>query len=417
MILTILGGDSVSTPVLIREIATAFEPERLSVLEIRLQGRNRSRMNGILEYAQSRFAELNVSVHTDAREAARHSSHILCQVRPGGMVGRSADERLALRYGTPADEGLGLGGVAAYLRGFPVLDELLSSCASVSKDAEVFMMTAPLGPTTRLADRYFPGRAYGVCELPGVIAQSVCGQARDGGLEIATHDTAGVNHCSWLYNFRDVNGRDVTPEVIELLSSEVLGLKAKHAKEYGAVPMHYLRLFFEPAEVLREQYASTETRGEHLDRWREEVHQLLIDPSSSPLLIEQKLALRRNDWYRHGIVPALLTMTSAVSRRIVLNIPNAGLLSQLPDDAIVEAAVFGSQGGVDRLPLALLPDRPAELTVRLVEFETRLTGLPMAPSPADLEEVLSVHPFLTSIPTKVVSRELVAQVRHDHTGS
>ena len=115
MVLTVLGGSSPATPVLIESLRKAQLEGALGALELRLFGRNELQLRRIRDYFHATSEShagpaLQISTHCDIAGAVRGASHILCMIRAGGMDGRAHDERLALSAGVPADEGLAVGG-------------------------------------------------------------------------------------------------------------------------------------------------------------------------------------------------------------------------------------------------------------------------------------------------------------------
>ena len=220
--LAVLGGSSPATPVLIEALRSSQRAGRLGEIEVRLHGRNLSRLQRVCDYAAQRLRNEGLSARAltlaPARtlsDALRHATHILCMVRPGGMVGRAHDESLARRARTPADEGLGVGGLSCFLRGRETIIGLAEACARSAPRAHLLQMSSPLGLNVALSRRVFGDRAFGVCELPlttatklrQLLPAEVCEQWH-------SHSHAGLNHQSWLYDFRDAAGRDVTAAVI-----------------------------------------------------------------------------------------------------------------------------------------------------------------------------------------------------------
>src|SRR5690349_21980261 len=190
--LTVLGGSSPATPVLIDALRRSQRAGRLREIEVRLHGRNATRLAGIAAHASRRLAReeqragssvprLQVIAAKSLEDAFGGATDILCMVRPGGMLARAADEAIARDAASPADEGLGIGGLASYLRSREVFRGLAEAAARHASSANFLQMSGPLGVNVALTRRAFGSRAFGVCELPLTTATKLAQAVSPGG--------------------------------------------------------------------------------------------------------------------------------------------------------------------------------------------------------------------------------------------
>jgi 6-phospho-beta-glucosidase len=322
------------------------------------------------------------------------------------MPGRAADEAIARRAASPADEGLGIGGLACYLRGRDVIAGLAEAGARHAPAANFLQMSGPLGVNVAMTRRAFGARAFGVCELPLTTATRLARTVAPAGGAWSSHSHAGLNHQSWLYAFRDAAGQDVTGRVLDAIpATHSLGVDSQAIREAGAVPVHYLRMFLHTAREVAAQRGA-ESRGITLDRWSQRIEEGLAagdDPRVDALLGE-----RRMDWFDEGIVPVLEALRGREPRPFPLNVPAGDAFPGAPRDAIVEVDCEVSVQGVQPRAVPALPAAPAELTRRLIDYERALLELPREPGEARIAAALALHPLAPRERLHDTARELAA---------
>jgi len=410
--LCVLGGSSPGIPVLLSALAKARRGGELGYVDVRLHGRNRARLQRIVEYAHlSGQADFPVRATPLLDEALDGATHILCMLRPGGMQGRAQDEALALRAGIPADEGIGLGGLSCFLRGRPLMKAIVEQCRSRAPNALFLQMTSPLGLNVEIARQSFGARAIGVCELPRTTAGSVASELAGKGFDpLPRGRCLGLNHQSWLYDFRDESGRDVTPHVVRAIDTErLLGIDPGIVRDMGAIPMNYMRLYFHPGRVIEAQRRRACGRGEELQAWSDSLDAAYCSGDAPDVeRVSSLLAERRMNWFYEGVVPALAASVQSEPRTMPLNVPVAmhGL------DAIMEADCEISSRGIRALPAPPLPQGPWEITRQLIVFERAVLSFPHTPTKEALAEALELHPLTRGHDVQYAAGELATLARN-----
>jgi 6-phospho-beta-glucosidase len=395
--LAVLGGSSPGAPVLLEALEASRRAGRLDDIEVRLHGRNGQRLERIQRYIELQSGPaIKVLSSTRLEDVVTGATHVLCMLRPGGMEGRAHDEALALSAGTPADEGLGVGGLACFLRGRALMREVAERCAVLAPDALFLQMTSPLGLNVAIARRAFGERALGVCELPMTTSASVSSALASQGFKRDINRRCfGLNHQSWLYAFRDESGADITQEVLQQLDAAALvGVDSDIVRQHGAIPMNYLRLYLHTPRVLAEQRAQKACRGEQLAEWSRRLDDAYCaGPGPHVDAIADLLGSRRMNWFSHGVVPVIEASLAETPRIMPLNVASAGAVEGVATEAIVEVDCLVSRHGIDPIPAPPLPPLPAELTRQLLDFEQATLDLDEHPSAEAVEAVLGLHPL------------------------
>jgi 6-phospho-beta-glucosidase len=402
MRLAVLGGTSSGIPAFIEALRTSQEQGRLGTIDVRLVGRDPAKLAGVHSYitcwlrsrAEAPCHELSLTVHTQLSEAVEGATHVLCMVRPGGMAGRARDEALARAAGVPADEGIAVGGLACFLRGRQIMQALAKQCRESAPSAIFLQMSSPLGLNVAITREAFGSAAYGVCELPLVTKKKVLRHVASRlPRECVSARCAGLNHQSWLYAFTDQAGRDCTADVLGAIDGAALvDVESEIIRDFGAVPMPYLRLYLHTERVLAEQ-AGSRLRGSELASWTNRLDQAFRRASACTELIRGLLAERRMNWFEEGVLPVLEAFSSDEGSCVPLNVPCAGALAGIAAESIIEIDCSVSSSGAVALPVPPLPAKPLALTLKLVAYERAVLELPAAPSSGDLAEILSMHPI------------------------
>jgi alpha-galactosidase len=294
----------------------------------------------------------------DRRAALEGADFVINSIQVGMYPATVRDFEIPAKYGlrqTIADT-LGVGGIFRALRTFPVLDGIAADIAEVCPEAWLLNYTNPMAMNIAYLAAVQPKlKAVGLChsvfwtvhdlaELLGVPPEEI------------DYLGAGVNHQAWLLRFEH-RGESLYPKLDALLAKEPelrrrvrmdmyrrLGYfpteTSEHSSEYVPWYLHHdeeiARLRIPVGDYLRisagnvaeyEAVRASMKAGEPLDLTREATEY-------APQVI-------------HSIVTGTL-------RRIHANVPNHGLISNLPEGYAVEVPAV-----VDRL--GVRPERVGEL--------------------------------------------------------
>lgn len=422
-VVTVLGGASTSTPLLIEAIVRSQLRGDLPPLRLRLYGRRIDLLREVAGYSLERVKSrcelsngstdklLALEVSSDLASTLDGAAIVLCQIRPGGMVGRTRDERLPLALGIPGDEGLGPSGLACFLRGRPTMDALAAAIARTCPSAVYLQMTSPLGLNVARARSRFGLRCFGVCELPVTTAEKVCAAVEpligSGPLEVRY---AGLNHQSWLHDFRDALGNDRTTDVLAAIDDATLvEVEPEVIRRAGAVPMPYLKLYLHTEREAARQRGAKRMRGAVLRSWTERASETYLGSEGSKhRRLDAILAERRVDWYDKAVVPVIAAFLGDSDRVLPLNLANDGVLPGLSAEAIVELPARISRGRATALRVPPLPPLPWALTQRIVHYETAALRLTDSPAVDEIAAVLALHPLVPDESTAMTLSKQIA---------
>jgi alpha-galactosidase/6-phospho-beta-glucosidase family protein len=177
----------------------------------------------------------------------------------------------------------------------------------------------------------------------------------------------------------------------------------------GAIPVRYLRLYYERDQVVAEQRAGDGSRGRTLSHWFSAVDRLLtnFDPSRTGD-IAKKISERSIHWYHTGLVPALAGLTSSMPSELVLNLESTEEPVTMKTGAVIETNCLVSLDGVERSPIAKPPEGPMNLLRTLFRYESLCREIPPQYTTDDISEAVLAHPFVDS---NAMAEKIAARIR------
>jgi len=339
---------------------------------------------------------LNIRIQstTDRREALKDAKYVFCVVRIGGLEAFKLDVEIPLKYGIDQCVGdtLCAGGIMYGQRG---IAEMLSICKDIrevaAKDVLLLNYANPMAMLTSACNKYGGVNTIGLCH--GVqgghwqIATAL-------GLEKKDVDIicAGINHQTWYVSVKH-NGEDMTGKLLEAFENHPEFSKTEkvridmlrrfgyystesngHLSEY--VPWYRKR----PEEIMDwidlGSWINGETGGylrvctEGRTWFETDFPNWMKDPA-----LEYK---QENRGEEHGSYIIEGLETGRVYRGH-FNVVNNGIITNLPDDAIIEAPGYVDRNGISMPVVGDLPLGPAavcnsSISVQRLSVEAAVHG-------------------------------------------
>lgn len=306
---------------------------------------------------------LEVSAHTDRREAMAGATAVVVMIQVGGIASTLVDLEIPERYGLRQTIGdtTGVGGVFRALRTFPVLEGIAADVRAVCPDAWLLNYTNPMAMNVWWLSVVAPDvKAVGLCH-------SVYWTAHDlgelVGVDVAdTHfRAAGVNHQAWLLDWT-LDGQDLCPRLRDAIAAD------PELERRVRVEM-FRRLGYYPTETSEHssEYLSWFLRDDaQIERFRLEpgvYAQISRDNVAEFEDAERRLAAGEPLPLEEGAseyAPQVIhSLVTGARREIHGNVVNRGLIDNLPDGAVVEVPCTVDGDGVHPVPMGALPPQCA----------------------------------------------------------
>jgi 6-phospho-beta-glucosidase len=336
-----------------------------------------------------------IETTTDLDAALEGAALVIIQIRVGGLEARIHDESFPLSAGVPGDEGLGPGGLAAAWRTWPVLREILATCALRCPDSDVALLSAPLGILTRCAADAYPNlRIAGLCELPSVVLHEISEAVGEAHLQ---YDYVGVNHLGWFTRLEAAGGEDLLDAYAATRNGTAFPTGAL-IRELSAVPLPYVRLHEARSDVVEEQRAAPR-RGYAVASMAATAMQAYSAGNRED--VRRALAARHAPWYERAVAPwidAHLEGSSAqtffLTRRNEQYLQNADPESVLEIPNRMRDGQFSAKTSPTRVPKAV-----SETLEGFIAYEALAAEVVAAADAHRLARVLAAHPWVAGATT------------------
>ncbi|MDJ1133386.1 alpha-glucosidase/alpha-galactosidase [Streptomyces iconiensis] len=330
-----------------------IDPERLKTAE-----------GAARHIAGVRDASPRITAHADRRTALEGADFVINIVQVGMREATRTDFEVPASFGLRQTIGdtLGIGGIFRALRTFPLLKELGEDIAEVCPKAWLLNYTNPMAMNVQyLAQATGLTRVVGLCHS---VHWTMDGLAELVGVpyEEVTYRAAGVNHQAWVLEFTH-GGTDLYPRLDALIE------KDEQLRRRTRVDM-YRRLGFYPTETSEHSseyvpwYLHHDSEierlrlpvGAYLDIVDENVAE--YESTRDALADGRPLQVEGTMEYAPQIIHSVVTGTP---RTVYGNVPNHGLIDNLPADGTVEVPCLVDASGVRPTRAGALPPQLAAL--------------------------------------------------------
>lgn len=320
---------------------------------------------------------------TDRREALDGADFVIVMIQVGGVAAVRPDVEIPHRFGVDQAVGdtLGPGGVFRALRTIPVILDICRDMEELCPKALLINYSNPMAMICWAIAAATKIQAIGMCHSVQGTSRQLAGYI---GADYADVDywVAGINHQAWFLRF-EVNGQNAYPRLREAMASPEIYEKdrvrfemmrhfgyfvtesTRHMSEY--VP------YFRRTPELAERYAPPWRRDYDLYTKRQETYYEKVRRQVSG---EEPIPTDRTHEYCSYVIHSMQADTPF---RINANVPNTGLITNLPDGCCVEVPCFVDRLGVHPCYVGDLPPQLAALdrsniAVQNLTVQAALTG-------------------------------------------
>jgi alpha-galactosidase len=375
-----LIGDILSHP--------ALQASTLALMDID-PGRLERTASAARSLVASHHLPATIEATTDRRTALDGADYVIVTFQVGGLEAYRLDVEIPRKYGVDQTVGdtLGPGGVFRFLRSAPVFRGIAADLREVAPDALLLNYANPMAMICWYLDR-LGCRAIGLCHS---IEETSRLMARQVGVpyDEVEYLAAGINHLAWFLEFQH-GKRDLYPELRRVMGVRHLPHRNGQHPEIGPDPEGDLydgrmeRLRTEMMEAFG--YFHTESShhsseylpyfrknaalvAEYLpERWDYYERCSAHDDSgwTESLLAELTAELTPSREYGATVIHA---METGEPSRIYGNVPNRGVITNLPQGSCVEAPCQVDGLGVHPFAVDVLPPQCAALNLGMIRVQ------------------------------------------------
>ena len=353
-----LLGDILSFPELAESTISLFDidPERLRTSEI------------VARKVGAAFgAHPAITATTDRRKALDGADYAISMIQVGGYKpGTVIDFEIPKKYGlrqTIADT-LGIGGIMRGLRTIPVLLSMCRDMEELCPDVTFLQYVNPMAMNCWAISRASKIKTVGLCHSVQGTAEQL---AHDINIPIEeiNYIAAGINHMAFYLRF-ERNGQDLYPLLRQVIAENRVPdwnrVRYEILKRFGCFVTESSEHFSEytPWFIKRDRPDLIEQFNVPLDEYIRRCEAQIAGWYKMRDLFESDapIEVRRSHEYGSLIVHSLETN----QRRVIYgNVPNYGLIDNLPQGCCVEVPVLVDKNGLQPTRIGTLPPQLAAL--------------------------------------------------------
>jgi alpha-galactosidase len=364
-----------------------------------------------------------VEATMDRAEALKGADVVLVTILAGGTNVWRHDIEIPKKYGVDINIGdtRGPSGIFRALRTIPVMLDIAHDMERYCPDATMLNYTNPMAMLCRAMQREASIRLAGLCHSVQGTAMML---ARWIGapMEEITYTCAGINHMAWYLKF-EWNGKDAyplirraiteNPEIYneEIVRNEMFLHLDYYVTESSGHNSEY-NWWFRKRPDLIEKYCTHGTGwnpGEYAyilkeyqkreNTWRDEAKKWFAD--------DTPISLERGHEYAAYIINALM---GGEPFEFNGNVPNTGLVTNLPENACVEVPVWASRKGLSSVQVGALPPQCAALTNLSSTLEEMAVEAALTADPRLVFQAIAFDPLTASVLSLAEIKQMVNEM-------
>ncbi|HUV95222.1 MAG TPA: alpha-galactosidase [Anaerolineae bacterium] len=363
-----------------------------------------------------------VEATMDRAEALKGAHAVICTILAGGVHIWRHDIEIPKKYGIDTNIGdtRGPSGVFRALRTIPVMLDICRDIERYCPDAILLNYTNPMAMLCRAMQRETSVKVTGLCHsVQGTAA--MLARWIGAPFDEITYVCAGINHQAWYVKY-EWNGKDAyplirkavqRPEVYdeEIVRNEMFLHLGYYVTESSGHNSEY-NWWFRKRPDLIEKYCTHGTGwnpgvyayilDEYLARqeeWKNRIQEWLDDPES--------LDLSRGQEYAAYIINAY---AGGEPFKFNGNVPNSGLIPNLPEGACVEVPVYADRRGFNPIHVGALPAQCAALNNVSVAVEEMAVDGCLSGDPTMVFRAICYDPLTAAVLSLAEIKEMVNEM-------
>jgi len=367
-----------------------------------------------------------VEATTDRVEALKGADVVLCTILAGGTDVWRHDIEIPKKYGVDTNIGdtRGPSGIFRALRTIPVMLGIVKDMECHCPEAVLLNYTNPMAMLCRAMQRESFIRLTGLCHsVQGTAA--MLARWIGAPMEEITYTCGGINHQAFYLKYQ-WNGQDAYPlirkalEDAEIYNEEIVRNEmflhldyyvtesSGHNSEYN--------WWFRKRPELIEKYCIHGTGwnpGEYAyilkqyqrreDSWKDDARQWFAE--------ETPISLERGQEYAAYIINAL---QGGEIFQFNGNVPNSGLIPNLPEGVCVEVPVFVDRAGFHPVPVGPLPPQLVALNHVNVMLEEMAVEAALTGDPRLVFHAIAYDPLTASVLSLAEIKQMVNELFQQH---
>ena len=422
--ITFIGAGSLEfTRNLVRDILTF---DRLKDSTIVLMDINKERLDFAQKAVKSIIQRGNypatVIATTDRRQALKNADVVLCTILASPVSVWQSDIEIPKKYGVDINVGdtRGPAGIFRFLRTMPMMLDICKDMERYCPNATLLNYTNPMAMLCRVMQRKSNLQLTGLCHSVQGTAEMLAKWINTP-MEQITYLCAGINHQAWYLEFNK-NGKDAYPLIHKALRKK----------------KNYMEEIVRNEMFLHLGYYVTESSGHNSEynwwfRKRPDLikkycrHGTGWNPGKYAYILKEYLKTEKTwkdevrKWFRKG-TPLPLVRGHEYAAYIINalqggrpfefngNVPNTGIISNLPDNVCVEVPVRVNKRGLKPVRVGPLPPQCAALNNISVASEEMAVEAAFSGDPTMVYLAIAYDPLTAAVLSLAEIKKMVRQM-------
>ncbi|MBI2251899.1 MAG: 6-phospho-beta-glucosidase [Armatimonadetes bacterium] len=389
MKLSIIGAGSTYTPELISGIIENYS--KFYFKEISLMDVDEARLQ-ILEALAKRMVEhfklpIVLTSTLNLKETLMGADFVISQIRVGGLKGRLIDETIPIKYGSIGQETTGAGGFSKALRTIPVMLEIARKIQSLAPQAWLINFTNPSGIITEALKKHSKIKVIGLCNVPIILKDRIAKTLKVLSEEIKLN-YFGLNHLSFIQDIFYKN-KNVFEEAYLKVKDKFFSLDL--IKNLKLIPSPYLRYYFYPEQILKEQKKG-KFRAPQVMKIEEELLKIYKDPKlyKKPAILSK----RGGALYSKACLEIIEALLSSNAKEVIANYSQQEACADLPYNSVMELPFLINKNKIIPAEKILLPLKIKGLIQLIKSYEELAVQAALEGSYSKALMALTIHPLV-----------------------
>jgi len=370
--------------------------------------------------------QAKVTATRDRVEALRDADVVLITILAGGTEVWRHDIEIPKKFGVDTNVGdtRGPSGIFRFMRSLPPMMDIVRDMEKVCPEAVLLNYTNPMAMLCGAIQRSSFIPTTGLCHSVQGTAQML-GWWIGASMEEISFTCAGINHQAWYLDFK-VNGEDAYPRIYKAVTEEPDVYKSEIVRNEMFLALGYYvtessghnseyNWWFRKRQDLIEKYCLPGTGwnpGEYAYILKEYQNNEATwkDQAKEWFAAETPIMLDRGHEYAAYIINALM---GGEMYRFNGNVPNTGIVTNLPQGACVEVPVLVDKDGFHPIYVGALPPECALLTQLSSGIEEMVINATLDGDPTAIYRAICHDPLTAAVLSlaeiKTMVNEMFAQ--------
>jgi alpha-galactosidase len=363
-----------------------------------------------------------VVITKDRRAALKGADAVLCTILAGSVSVWRHDIEIPMKYGIDTNVGdtRGPSGVFRALRTIPVMVDICRDMEKVCPDAILLNYTNPMAMLCRAMQRCSSVRVSGLCHSVQGTAHMLAKWIK-APMDRVTYVCAGINHQAWYVKF-EKDRKDAYPALRRAVKKPEIYNEEQVRNEMFLALGYYVtessghnseyNWWFRKRPDLIEKYCT------HSTGWNPGEYAYIL---KEYLQAEKSWKKHVRAWFKKG-APMSLERGHEYAASIINawmggepfefngNVPNTGIIPNLPEGACVEVPVVANRRGFNPIHVGPLPPQCAALNNVSIAVEEMAVEAALTGDPTLVYHAICYDPLTAAVLSLAEIKEMVREM-------